>query len=117
MVFYRDLVKAALEIAPSPTMCAITSEVINFEMPGTVIPNFVRKAAQIAKAGIYNLPIHHDEVIWPLLRQWEVFELEGLDAEGEKARTELTGFLTKLNAQASQFEERLATAKARATAR
>jgi acyl-[acyl-carrier-protein] desaturase len=70
MVFYRDLVKAALEITPGPTLRAITSEVINFKMPGTVIPNFVRKAAQIARAGIYNLRIHHDEVIWPLLRQW-----------------------------------------------
>ncbi|HEY6424163.1 MAG TPA: acyl-ACP desaturase [Pseudonocardiaceae bacterium] len=117
MVFYRNLVKASLEIAPGPTMRAITNEVVGFEMPGAVIPSFVRKAAQIAKAGIYDLRIHHNEVIWPLLRQWGVFDLEGLDAEGEQARAELSGFLTELDRQASRLEERRAQAQARATAR
>src|SRR5262249_44194992 len=68
MVFYRNLVKAALDIAPSRTVRAITDEVVGFEMPGAVIPGFTRKAAQIAKAGIYDLRIHHDAVVWPLLR-------------------------------------------------
>ncbi|MFN2496404.1 MAG: acyl-ACP desaturase [Pseudonocardiaceae bacterium] len=116
MVFYRNLVKAGLEIAPGPTLRGITDEVVRFEMPGSVIPGFVRKAAQIAKAGIYNLRIHHDEVIWPLLRHWGVFDLEGLDARGEQARTELADFLDQLNAQASRFEERHAQAQARADA-
>ena len=58
-------------------------------MPGSVIPGFTRKAVQMAKAGIYDLRIHHDDIVSPLLRQWGVFELEGLDAEGEKARDEL----------------------------
>ena len=114
MVFYRNLVKAALEISPGPTLRAITDEVTNFHMPGIVIPGFARKAALIAKAGIYDLRIHHDEVIWPLLRQWGVFELGSLDAEGEKACAELADFLTQLDGQASRFEERRAQAQARA---
>ncbi len=114
MVFYRNLVKAALEISPAPTLRAITDEVTNFHMPGIVIPGFARKAALIAKAGIYDLRIHHDEVIWPLLRQWGVFELDSLDAEGEKACAELADFLTQLDGQASRFEERRAQAQARA---
>ena len=116
MVFYRNLVKAGLEIAPGPTLRGITDEVVRFAMPGSIIPGFVRKAAQIAKVGIYNLRIHHDEVVWPLLRHWGVFELEGLDAQGEQARTELAEFLTGLDAQASRFEERLAQSQARAAA-
>jgi acyl-[acyl-carrier-protein] desaturase len=114
MVFYRNLVKAALEISPGPTLRAITDEVTNFHMPGIVIPGFARKAALIAKAGIYDLRIHHDEVIWPLLRQWGVFELTSLDAEGEKACAELADFLSQLDGQASRFEERRAQAQARA---
>ncbi|HZA16072.1 MAG TPA: acyl-ACP desaturase [Pseudonocardiaceae bacterium] len=114
MVFYRNLVRAALEISPGPTLRAITDEVTNFHMPGIVIPGFARKAALIAKAGIYDLRIHHDEVIWPLLRQWGVFELDSLDAEGEKACAELADFLTQLDGQASRFEERRAQAQARA---
>ena len=76
MVFYRNLVTAALEVAPGPTMRAITDEVVGFEMPGAVIPGFTRKAAQIAQAGIYDLRVHHDE-IWPLLRHWGVFDSRG----------------------------------------
>jgi acyl-[acyl-carrier-protein] desaturase len=106
MVFYRNLVRASLEIAPDETLRAITDEVVGFQMPGSVIPGFARKAVQIAKAGIYDLRIHHDEVVWPLLRHWKVFELEGLGATGESARAELAGFLTTLDAQARRFEER-----------
>ncbi len=116
MVFYRNLVKAALEVDPGPTVRAITDEVVGFQMPGSVIPGFTRKAAQIAKAGIYDLRIHHDEIIWPLLRQWGVFDLEGLDEEGEKARAELADFLTGLDAQASRFEEQRARLEARQAA-
>ncbi|MCA1676279.1 MAG: acyl-ACP desaturase, partial [Actinobacteria bacterium] len=117
MVFYRNLVKAALDIAPGPTLRAITDEVVGFEMPGSIIPGFTRKAAQIAKAGIYDLRIHHDDVIWPLLRHWQVFDIEGLDAQGEQARTELADFVDNLNTQASRFEERRDQAQARAAAR
>src|SRR3712207_9297804 len=56
--------------------------VASFEMPGSIIPGFNRKAVQIAKAGIYDLRIHHDDVVMPLLRQWKLFELEGLGTEG-----------------------------------
>jgi acyl-[acyl-carrier-protein] desaturase len=111
MVFYRNLVKAALEICPGPALRAITDEVIDFAMPGIVIPGFARKAAQMAKAGIYDLRIHHDEVILPLLRHWAVFDLEHLDAEGEKARAELAEFLVQLDRQASRFEQRRAEAR------
>ncbi|MEV6906675.1 acyl-ACP desaturase [Amycolatopsis sp. NPDC051071] len=117
MIFYRNLVKASLELTPDAMMRAITDEVVQFQMPGAVIPSFVRKAALIAKAGIYDLRIHHDEVIWPLLRQWRVFELEGLGEVGEKARHELDQFLKGLDTQASRFEERRAAAEARSAAR
>ncbi|MGA6166809.1 acyl-ACP desaturase [Amycolatopsis magusensis] len=113
MIFYRNLVTAALEVTPDAMVRAIADEVIDFQMPGSIIPGFVRKAAQIAKAGIYDLSIHHDEVIWPLLRHWRVFELEGLGEEGERAREELHEFLTKLEKQATRFVERRAQALAR----
>ncbi len=116
MVFYRNLVKAALDLSPGPTLRAVTDEVLSVHMPGIVIPGFARKAAQIARAGIYDLRIHHDEVIWPLLRHWRVFDLEGLDAEGEQARAELAAFLTQLDGPASRFEERRGQAQVRVQA-
>jgi acyl-[acyl-carrier-protein] desaturase len=117
MIFYRNLVSAALELAPNETMRAIADEVVGFEMPGSIIPGFARKAVQIARAGIYDLRIHHDDVVMPLVRQWGVLGLEGLDAEGEQARGELADFLNALDAQASRFVEQRDEAAARKAAR
>jgi len=111
MVFYRNLVKAALEVAPSQTLRAITDEIVGFVMPGNVIPGFGRKAVQIANAGIYDLRIHHDDVIMPLVRYWQVFELGGLDTDGERARRELEVALENLNARAARFVAHRAQAK------
>jgi acyl-[acyl-carrier-protein] desaturase len=113
MIFYRDLLGAALELTPSQTIPAIVDEVIGFKMPGYGITDFGRKAAIIAKAGIYDLRIHHDEVIQPMMRQWKVFEREGLDPAAEKARDMLAQFLTELDVQASRQEETRARAAAR----
>jgi acyl-[acyl-carrier-protein] desaturase len=117
MIFYRNLVQAALEIAPDQTVRAIADEVASFQMPGSIIPGFNRKAVAIAKAGIYDLRIHHDDVVMPLLRQWKLFELEGLGPEGEKARHELDDSLAALDAAASRFVEQRAAAEAKRQAR
>jgi acyl-[acyl-carrier-protein] desaturase len=113
MIFYRELVSAALEIDPSATVRAIADEVIGFQMPGTGIPDFGRKAVMIANAQIYDLRIHHDDVIWPLLRQWGYFERTGLDAEAQAAQAKLQKFLGKLDTAATQMaakrDELLAT--------
>ncbi len=108
MVFYRDILSAALALEPSATVCAIVDEVLAFQMPGAGIPNFIRKAAQIAKAGIYDLRVHRDEVLMPVLRHWRIFELTNLDAKAEAARTRLAEHLTKLDDSVRRFEERMA---------
>jgi acyl-[acyl-carrier-protein] desaturase len=77
-------------------------------MPGAGIPGFVRKAAQIAKAGIYDLRVHRDEVLMPILRHWRIFELGGLDAAADEARRRLSEHLERLDESIRRFEERLA---------
>ncbi len=108
MVFYRDILGAALTIQPSAAVRAIVDEVLAFEMPGAGIPGFVRKAAQIAKAGIYDLRVHRDEVLLPILRHWRILELEGLDGAAEEARRRLVEHLEKLDAAATRFEQKVA---------
>ena len=88
MVFYRNIVAAALEIAPDATMRAIADEVIGFEMPGATMAGFRRNSTIIAKAGIYDLRLHHDDVIMPVLRHWDVFDRTDLGAVGDEAREE-----------------------------
>ena len=113
MVFYRDALAAMLEVAPSEVVKAITREVLTFEMPGSGIAGFTRKAARMADAGIYDLRIHHDDILWPLLRYWKIFELTNLDAEAERERERLQRFLQKLDASARKYEERRAARRDR----
>jgi acyl-[acyl-carrier-protein] desaturase len=117
MVFYRNLLGAALEIDPSQTMRAITDVVTTFAMPGTDIAGFQRKAVEMAIAGVYDIRQHRDDVVAPVLRFWNVFEIEGLDAEGEKARTELADFMAELEKQALRFEDKRDALRARMAAR
>ena len=89
-LFYRDLTSAALEVDPSTTVIAIERAVRNFEMPGTGIPDYERMAREVARAGIYDLLIHHDQILEPVvLRHWKVTELTGLSHEAEQAREAL----------------------------
>ncbi|MGZ4428327.1 MAG: acyl-ACP desaturase [Nocardioidaceae bacterium] len=117
MVFYRNLLQGALELAPNQAMRAITDVVKTFQMPGTDIAGFQRKAVEMAIAGVYDIRQHRDDVVAPVLRYWKVFELEGLDAEGEAARDELAQFMGDLDKQAVRFEDKRDTLKARLAAR
>ena len=106
MVFYRNLVRAALDIAPNATIQAIAREVMNFQMPGAGMPGFAENALKIAKAGIYDLRSHLDEVLRPVLRFWNVFEREDLNDEAARAREDLAAFLDAVDAKASHYEQR-----------
>jgi len=98
-------------------MTAVLEEVKNFQMPGSDMKNFRRASVLMAKAGIYDLRQHHDDVIMPVLRHWKVFERTGFGPEGEAARAELAEVLTALDAAAARFEESRDRALARQAAR
>ncbi|MFP5334082.1 MAG: acyl-ACP desaturase [Actinomycetes bacterium] len=117
MVFYRNLVAAAFDREPDATMEAIRDEVVGFEMPGSGMPDFARNALTIAKAGIYDLRLHHDEVITPVLRFWKVFERTDLGARGEAAREDLAAFMAGLDERAASFVAKREEAAAKKAAR
>ncbi len=83
-------------------------------MPGNEVEGFTRRSVAIAMAGIYDLRIHHDEVLSPVLRAWNVWDRDDLGPDGEAARERLAAFMAGLDAAASRFEEKRA---ARAAAR
>ena len=116
MVFYRNLVAAAFEISPDATMSAVRDEVVGFTMPGAGMPDFTRNSVTIAKAGIYDLRLHHDAVVQPVLKFWRVFDRDDLGPAGEAAREELSAFLVGLDAQATRFEEQRDRLRARQAA-
>src|SRR3954454_3552123 len=106
MVFYRNVMAAALDIDADEAMEAIRDEVVGFSMPGAGMADFARSSVIIAKAGIYDLRQHHDDVISPVLRHWRVFERADFGPRAEAARDELAAFMADLDARATKFEER-----------
>jgi acyl-[acyl-carrier-protein] desaturase len=108
-VFYRDVATAAIEMDPSAMVLAMHRQVLGFQMPGLEIPGFRKKAITIAKAGIYDLRVHHDQVLGPVLyRKWKLDELTGLSDEAELARDGIRDFLAMVDASARRFEEKRA---------
>jgi acyl-[acyl-carrier-protein] desaturase len=105
MIFYRNLCEAALELSPEQTLNAINLIVQNFQMPGAGMPNFRRNGVLMAKHGIYDLRQHLDEVLWPVLRKWRIFERDDFNAHGENIREDLAKFLEKMEANVLKFEE------------
>lgn len=97
MLFYRNLGTAAFEIAPNETMQALAKEVTTFQMPGaSTIPEFWSKAVQIAKAGIYDMDIHANEVVKPILKHWNVLKMSDLNGEGARAQDKLGKFAAEV---------------------
>jgi acyl-[acyl-carrier-protein] desaturase len=121
MIFYRNITGAAMDISPDQTLQAVSDIVTNFVMPGAGMPNFRRNGVLMAKHGIYDLRQHLEDVVWPVLRKWQVFERNDFTARGENKREELAAFLEDLERQATKFEEMrdrsLARERAKAEAR
>ena len=106
MLFYRNLLAEAIKLEPNAAMRAITDVLVNFQMPGAGMPGWGRKSVQIALAGIYDLKLHLEDVVMPVLRAWGIFELTTLTGEGAKAREELAEFLKKASADVATFVDK-----------
>ena len=95
--FYRDVAGAAIELDPSAMVHAMHRQVLGFAMPGFELRGFRERAITIASAGIYDLRIHRDQVLQPvLMKHWKLRELRGLSEEAERSRDELVSFVEGL---------------------
>jgi len=106
MLFYRNLLAEALKLEPNHAMRAITDVLLNFQMPGAGMPGWGRKSVQIALAGIYDLQLHLEDVVMPVLRAWGIFELTTLTGDGAAARDELSAFLEKARSEVAAFNDK-----------
>jgi acyl-[acyl-carrier-protein] desaturase len=65
----------------------------------------------MAKAGIYDLRIHHDQVVLPVLfKHWKIDQLTDLTEEAKEAREGVMNYLAMLDATATMYEEKRAAA-------
>jgi acyl-[acyl-carrier-protein] desaturase len=105
-MFYRGMVTAMLKDAPSVVLPAIYEVLANFRMPGVGIPNYLRRAVDMARAGVYNLRIHHDRVLVPLLRDWKIESITGLSTKAEEVQEKLMALPSTVARRADAFDRR-----------
>ena len=106
MLFYRNLLGAALDLEPNAAMTAIKDVVVNFQMPGAGMPGWGRKSVQIALAGIYDPKSHLEDVVAPVLRAWNIFNREDFTGEGAAARDELAAYIASAEVDVAKFVEK-----------
>jgi acyl-[acyl-carrier protein] desaturase len=105
-VFYKGVMAAMLREAPSVAIEGILSTFANFQMPGVGIPGFVRRSIDVAKAGVYNLRVHHDKVVVPLLQNWNIAGLKDLTPRASEIQDKLMALPAGILAAAERFEAR-----------
>jgi acyl-[acyl-carrier-protein] desaturase len=107
-VFYRDMAIEAIKVHPSAMVEAMHRQITNFAMPGAGIPGFREKAKAMAQAGIYNLRIHLDQVLRPVLdKHWKLAEIDGLSDAAKRKREEIYAHLERLDRVAARLGEPL----------
>ena len=105
-IFYKSVMQAMLDQAPSLVLEGIHRVFDNFQMPGVAMPNFLRRSIQVARAGVYNLRIHHDRVMLPLIKDWNIENLTGLTPTAAKFQEKIMELPAQVLRKAEFFEKR-----------
>jgi acyl-[acyl-carrier-protein] desaturase len=108
MVFYRDVLTAALAVAPDAAVIAIADELAEFRMPGATVPGFQRRSVLMADAGIFDARAYRDEVVAPLVRHWGVTQMALRTPEAVAAQQRIAERLRALDATVARYERRRA---------
>lgn len=106
-IFYKEIMRSMLEQAPHLVLDGIHSVFSNFQMPGVAMPNFLRRSIEVAKAGVYNLRIHHDRVLLPLIKDWNIEGLTGLTPKAAELQEKIMALPAKVLEKAEVFERRV----------
>ena len=116
MVFYRNVLASALELAPDETMQAIWDVVSTSRCPETPLTASPGAPCRSPWPASTTCGSTATKLLAPILRSWGVWDRAGLSGSGEQAREQLGSYFDELDQQASRFEERRA-ARQRTAAR
>ena len=106
-IFYKGVMQEMLDTSPSTVLEGIYQTLVNFEMPGVAMPRFMRRSIEVAKAGVYNLRVHHDRVLVPLLRDWQIADLTDLRPAAAELQEKIMALPHQILEQAERFEKRV----------
>lgn len=100
--FYRDIIKFHLQLEPN--YCYHLRHVImNFQMPGTVMPDFEDRMSIIAKEANYGPLEYFDQVLDVIINYWELEKLRPIAPEAEKARLEILRYHARMKKIRDRF--------------
>ncbi|WP_059170418.1 acyl-ACP desaturase [Bacillus sp. FJAT-27445] len=100
--FYREVIKYHLELEPN--YCYHLANVImNFQMPGAVMPDFENRMAIIAKEANYGPLEYFDQVLDVIIEYWDVENLRPIAPEAEKARLDILNYHARLKRVRDRF--------------
>ena len=107
-VFYRDAVKAHLEINPN-YIWPLAEVMMNFAMPGYLMPHFKERTYVIAQHANYGIAEFYRQVVKVLADLWDIKNLHPTFPEAQKALDRLNKYL--------DWQARLASIAEKARAR
>ncbi|WP_025027715.1 acyl-ACP desaturase [Caldalkalibacillus mannanilyticus] len=93
--FYRDVVKAHLELDPN-YITEVANVVINFQMPGAVMPDFEDRMSIIAKEANYGPLQYFDQVLDVVVDYWEIRDLQPTHPEAIEAKEQILKYHGRL---------------------
>jgi acyl-[acyl-carrier-protein] desaturase len=105
-VFYKSVMAKMIDVQPSLVLEGMYNALANFQRPGVAIPGFVRRSIRMAQAGVYNLRIHRDRIVVPLLEQWGIEHLTDLAPSAAEFQERLMAIPDELVNKAERFEAR-----------
>jgi acyl-[acyl-carrier-protein] desaturase len=106
-IFYKGVMQAMLDQSADQVLGGIYRVFENFQMPGVAMPNFLRRSVEVAKAGVYNLRIHHDRVVVPLIKEWKIADLTDLKPAAAELQDKIMSLPAQIMSKAERFEKRV----------
>jgi acyl-[acyl-carrier-protein] desaturase len=105
MAFYRDAVKAHLEVEPN-YVYPLAEVIMNFEMPGSGMPNYQERAELLAAKAKYGPGEYYTQVIDVLWKYWDIDRLEPTLGRAREAQQKVIKYHQKLGRIAARLMEK-----------
>ncbi|MEU7158485.1 acyl-ACP desaturase [Streptomyces chrestomyceticus] len=102
MIFYRNVLQAALERDPDAVLTAVADVLPGFRLPGHVSADFAALTRDIVAGGVYGARIHYEAVVAPFVRKLALLDIGGLRPEGHQAQERIARYVRHLELVAAR---------------
>ncbi|MEO5952731.1 MAG: acyl-ACP desaturase, partial [Chloroflexia bacterium] len=103
--FYREAVKAHLQANPN-YIWPLVDVIMNFSMPGRLMPDFDERQAIIAASGNYGIADYFRQVVEVLVKVWDIKNLKPTYPEAQAAMDRLNKHMDRLARLAALAERK-----------